>query len=63
MLVSEVWRRERLATRPLPAGDAGVVRPPTPLLRADDYMLTFGGVSADGQVDAVARYYFRVQRK
>jgi hypothetical protein len=26
-------------------------------------MLTVDGVSADGQADAVARYYLRVQRK
>jgi hypothetical protein len=59
----EVWRREGLTTRRLSAGDAVVVRPPTPRLRADDYLLTVDGVSADGQADAVARYYLRVQRK
>lgn len=59
----EVWRQEGLTARPLPAGDAVVIRAPTALLRAEDYMLTVGGVSADGQIDALARYYFRVQRK
>lgn len=60
---NEVWSTSRVNVRNTPSGRTATLRVPGKLVKAEDYVLRLSGVTAGGEVEDLARYYFRVETK
>jgi hypothetical protein len=59
----EVWRQDELTPRPTKSGLAVVVQLPASRFSRRDYTIRLSGVTAEGEVEEVSSYYFRVEKR
>ncbi len=59
----EIWTRSGLKPESTRSGRGVVIRLPAGLLSKRDYILTLSGLTAEGTLEDVGEYYFRIVRK
>jgi hypothetical protein len=59
----EAWSAAHVDVRNTASGLTASLRVPSKLLKDEDYVLRLSGVTAAGEVEEVAKFYFRAQRK
>lgn len=59
----EIWRQDQLTPRPTRSGPAIVVQLPASRFSSRDYTIRLSGVTAEGEVEELSSYYFRVEKR
>jgi len=59
----EMWRQDQLTPQPTRSGPAIIVNLPASRFRSRDYTIRLSGVTAEGEVEEVSSYYFRVEKR
>ncbi len=59
----EIWNQDQLTPRPTRSGQAIVIKLRASRFSNRDYTIRLGGVTAEGEVEEVSSYYFRVEKR